>query len=96
MPLFALAQYLPEKPFPLNSLQIFSSKTAQKTLVKPKNHSTPSESAISEWHFSYIQTHIIKLVDQRKQRPRPLTGANSFRCNILMLNPFVINILSPA
>jgi hypothetical protein len=38
-----------------------SAISAQKSLVKPQNHSTIDKSTTSEWHFSYVPTAILNI-----------------------------------
>jgi hypothetical protein len=66
------AENKPEKR-PLN---YFSSISAQKSHVKPQNHLTRYTATTSVWHFSYLQSAILKQ-DRKKAPGKP--GAFSFK-----------------
>jgi hypothetical protein len=48
-------------PFIYHDLQLFWSKTAQETLVKPQNHLNHYHPTTSIWHFSYTQSAILNI-----------------------------------
>jgi len=57
-----------------NNLQLFSSKTPQKSLVKSQNRLTQTKSATSKWHFSYIQPAILNILIENEAAPANRRG----------------------
>jgi hypothetical protein len=53
---------VPDNSNPINHLQLFSRKTAQKSLVKSKIPQLEQNTA-DKMKFSYIQAHIIKFIE---------------------------------
>ena len=47
----------------------FSSNSARKSHVKPRNHLNPTNKTRSSWHVSYVQSAILKTVEKNKQAP---------------------------
>jgi hypothetical protein len=77
-------------------LQLFYSKTAQKTHVKPRNNLTHSQPTTSIWHFSYAQLAILDTQIEKEAKPcREIdpSGANSFVCKNLGDKSFVMTFL---
>src|SRR5438445_5140546 len=56
--------------------KLISSISAQKSHVKPQNHLNRYTAITSIWHFSYLQSAILK---QDRKKPRANPGAFSFK-----------------
>jgi hypothetical protein len=60
--------------FPYCHLQLFLSKTAQKSDVKTQNHLNVTNKRRSSWHFSYSQPAILKIVERKQVAPANRPG----------------------
>ena len=85
----AVGACLAVPPFPLERqatddyyFYVLFSVSGQNRMVRPRNHLTLYRSMLSVWHFSYTQSAILDTEIKNKRAP-VLSGANSFRKNIL-------------
>jgi hypothetical protein len=71
----------------------FFTFSAQKTRVKPQNHSTPYQTTTSTWHFSFTPSAILDIEIRKEENPRTPPGDIYLNERILTRNSFTWNNL---